>query len=363
MDKIGFLVGFQKGRFGLWGTCYCDWFCVIFGTKLGGVLLFRLCFEKGVWLLDKIGFLVGFQKGRFGLRGTCYCDWFCVIFGTKLGGVLLFRLCFEEGVWLLVSCFIGGSSSSQNWRSELDKIGFLVGFQKGRFGLRGTGYCEWFCIIFGTKLGGVLLFRLCFEKSVWLLVSGFIRGSSSSSQNWRSKLDKMGFLVGFQKGRFGLRGTCYCDWFCVIFGTKLGGVLLFRLCFEEGVWLLVSCFIGGSSSSQNWISELDKIGFLVGFQKGRFGLRGTGYCEWFCIIFGTKLGGVLLFRLCFEKSVWLLVSGFIRGSSSSQNWRSKFWPNWISSRVSEGTPPSVPPTSTAAAKAVLDTVQEHNKHR
>ena len=56
----------------------------------------------------------------------------------KLGDVLLFRLCFEKGVWLLISCFIRGSSSSQNWRSKLDKIGFLVGFQKGRFGLRGT---------------------------------------------------------------------------------------------------------------------------------------------------------------------------------------------------------------------------------
>ena len=40
----------------------------------------------------------------------------------KLGDVLLFRLCFEKGVWLLVSCFIRGSSSSQNWRSKLDKI-------------------------------------------------------------------------------------------------------------------------------------------------------------------------------------------------------------------------------------------------
>ena len=65
--------------------------------------------------------------------------------------------------------------------------------------------------MFGTKLGGVLLFRLCFKTGVWLLVSCFIIGSSSSSQNWRSKLDKIGFLVGFQKGRFGLRGTYYCD--------------------------------------------------------------------------------------------------------------------------------------------------------
>ena len=107
------------------------------------------------------------------------------------------------------------------------------------------------------KFGGVLLFRLCFEKGVWLLVSCFIRGSSSS-QNWRSKLDKIAFLVGFQKGRFGLRGTCYCDRFCVIFGTKLGGVLLFRLCFEKGVWLLVSCF-RDSSSNQNWRSKVNKI--------------------------------------------------------------------------------------------------------
>ena len=48
-------------------------FCVLFGTKLGGVLL-------GSFLLP-----------------------LCVIFGTKLGGVLLFRVSFEKGVWLLVS--------------------------------------------------------------------------------------------------------------------------------------------------------------------------------------------------------------------------------------------------------------------
>jgi hypothetical protein len=36
-----------------------------------------------------------------------------------------------------------------------------------------------------------------------------------------------------------------------MFGTKLGGVLLFRLCLKKGVWLLVSCFIRGSSSNQN----------------------------------------------------------------------------------------------------------------
>ena len=27
-----------------------------------------------------------------------------------------------------------------------------------------------------------------------------------------------------------------------VLGTKLGGVLLFRMCFEKGVWLFASCF-------------------------------------------------------------------------------------------------------------------------
>ena len=33
--------------------------------------------------------------------------------------------------------------------------------------------------------------------------------------------------------------------------NKIGGVLLFRLCLEKGVWLLLSCLFIGSSSSQN----------------------------------------------------------------------------------------------------------------
>ena len=125
---------------------------------------------------------------------------------------MLFRLCFEKGVWLLVSGFIRGSSSSQNWRSKLDKIGFLVGISEGTFRPPGNRLLRLILRHFRHEIrwSGVLLFRLCFEKGVWLLVSGFIRGSSSS-QNWRSKLDKIGFLVGFQKGRFGLRGTGYCD--------------------------------------------------------------------------------------------------------------------------------------------------------
>ena len=169
--------------------------------------------------------IVGFQKGRFSLRGTCYCDCFCVIFGTKLGGVLLIWLCFKKGVWLLLSCSFIGSSSSQNWRSKLDKIGFLVGF--GAFRLPGTISSR---ISEGTfRPPGNLLLRLilrhfrhevrwCFAVSAVFrkrsLAAGFLLfiRSSRSNQNWtKSKLDKIRFLVGFQKGRFGLRGTYYCD--------------------------------------------------------------------------------------------------------------------------------------------------------
>ena len=36
----------------------------------------------------------------------------------------------------------------------------------------------------------------------------------------------------------------FLGFLCYVLGTKLGGVLLFRMCFEKGVWLFVSCFGG-----------------------------------------------------------------------------------------------------------------------
>ena len=84
----------------------------------------------------------------------------------------------------------------------------------------------------------------------WFLAleAGSWHGRSSSSisiaENSKVKLSNYSFLVGFQKGRSGLRGPYYCEWFRVIFGTKLGGVLLFRVGFEKNVWLFVSCFGG-----------------------------------------------------------------------------------------------------------------------
>ena len=114
--KIRFLLGFQKRRSSPRGACYCDWFCVLFGTKLGGVLPFWVCSKKvsGCWFLaleagwlqlqqqppaaaplaacqNLIWFLVGLQKGRSSPRGACYCDWFCVLFGTNFAVSGVFR--------------------------------------------------------------------------------------------------------------------------------------------------------------------------------------------------------------------------------------------------------------------------------
>ena len=140
MDKIGFLVGVQKGRFGPrkpnividFPSCsarnwvvFCCFGCVL--KKVSGCWFLALLevaaaikisdqsnLTKIRFLLDKIGFLVGFQKGRFGPRKPIIVIDFALCSARKLGGVLLFRLCFTKGVWLLVSCFIIGSSSSQN---------------------------------------------------------------------------------------------------------------------------------------------------------------------------------------------------------------------------------------------------------
>ena len=120
--------------------------------------------------------------------------------------------------------------------------------------------------------------------------------------------------------------------------------------FFDAVFLLVSCFIRGSSSNQNWRSKLDKVRFLVGFQKGRFGLRGTISSR---ISEGTlRLPGNLLLRLvlhhfrheirwCFAVSAVFrkrcLAAGFllfIEAAAAIKIGRSQ---NWISSRILEGT--------------------------
>ena len=215
-----------------------------------------------------------------------FSGFLCYVLGTKLGGVLPFRLCLEKGVWLLVSCFRRwaaraaavaaaaaaaiSSHQQQQQQSKLDSIGldfeqdkrgYKRGYERissriseGTFRPPGTCYCDWFCVIFGTKLGGVLPFRLCLEKA------------KLDSIGLDFEQDKRGYKRGYERissriseGTFRPPGTCYCDWFCVIFGTKLGGVLPFRLCLEKDVCLLVYC-ISSHQQQQPQQSKLDWTG-------------------------------------------------------------------------------------------------------
>ena len=63
-----------------------------------------------------------------------FLGFLCYVLDTKLGGGLLFRMCFEKGVWLFVSCFGGcliaaapqqhHSSSSSHQQLHQQQYGF-----------------------------------------------------------------------------------------------------------------------------------------------------------------------------------------------------------------------------------------------
>ena len=205
------------------------------------------------------------------------------VLGTKLGCVLLFRMCFEKGVWLFVSCFGGcliaaapqqhhsSSSSHQQQHQQQAAAGSsrqaaagsrrqqqaAAGSRQQQTPAAGSSrqrqaaakfqfysmvsevtlgpFLGFLCYVLDTKLGGGLLFRMCFEKGVWLFVSCFggclIAAAATSSCTSSSMVSEvtLGPFLGF---------------LCYVLDTKLGGGLLFRMCFEKGVWLFVSCFGG-----------------------------------------------------------------------------------------------------------------------
>ena len=146
----------------------------------------------------------------------------------------------------------------------------------------------------------------------------------------------------------------FLGFLCYVLGTKLGGVLLFRMCFEKGVWLFVSCIGGcliaaapqqqqqppaaapaaGSSNEQQagssrqqqvaaGSSRQQQAAADTSSSRQQQAAAGSGkvailsrvsevtlgpFLGFLCYVLGTKLGGVLLFRMCFEKGVWLFVS-------------------------------------------------------
>ena len=89
-------------------------------------------------------------------------------------------------------------------------------------------------------------------------------------QNWISSRISEGAVFGlrgkrFQKGRFGLRGTCYCDGLCVIFGTKLGGVLLLSAVFRSRCVALLSCLYYRQQQQSKLEIKIGHNWFPVGF--------------------------------------------------------------------------------------------------
>ena len=71
------------------------------------------------------------------------------------------------------------------------------------------------------------------------------RGSSSRQQQAAAGSGRQRQSCNFISSRLSeVTLGPFLGFLCYVLGTKLGGVLLFRMCFEKGVWLFVSCFGG-----------------------------------------------------------------------------------------------------------------------
>ena len=116
-----------------------------------------------------------------------------------------------SGCWFLALLEVAAAIKISD-QSNLTKIRFLVGVQKGRFGPRKPNividfpscsarnwvvFCCFGCVL--KKVSGCWFLAL-------LEVAAAIKISDQSNlTKIRFLLDKIGFLVGFQKGRFGPR--------------------------------------------------------------------------------------------------------------------------------------------------------------
>ena len=87
---------------------FCCFGCVL--KKVSGCWFLALLeAAAAIKIRDQIGENLNSSRileGTLRLPGNLLLRLILRIFGTKLGGVLLFRLCFEKDVWLLVSCFL-----------------------------------------------------------------------------------------------------------------------------------------------------------------------------------------------------------------------------------------------------------------
>ena len=119
---------------------------------------------------------------------------------------------------------------------------------------------------------------------------------------------------------------------------KLGDVLLFRLCFEKGVWLLVSCFIRGSSSSQSKL-EIQIRQNLNSSKISEGTLRPPGNLLLRLILrhFRHEIRWRFAVSAVFGKRCLAAAFLLIYRQQQQSKLEIKIRQNWISSRIPEGT--------------------------
>ena len=254
-----------------------------------------------------------------------FLGFLCYVLGTKLGGVLLFRMCFGKGVWLFVSCSGGcliaaapqqhHSSSSSSHQQQHQQQAAAGSSRQAAAGSRRQ---------LQAAAGSSRQQQTPAEAAAGSGTADTSRHqqrqqqAAASSSRQRQAAAKLQFYSRVSEVTLGP----FLGFLCYVLGTKLGGVLLFRMCFEKGVWLFVSCFGGCLIAAAAPQQQQQPPAAAPAAGSSRQAAAGSRVAEvtlglflgFLCYVLGTKLGGVLLFRMCFEKGVWL----FVAAASSSR---------------------------------------------
>ena len=168
-----------------------------------------------------------------------FLGFLCYVLGTKLGGVLLFRMCFEKGVWLFVSCFGGCliAAAPQQHQQPAAAAPAAGSSREQQAGSRrqpqaAAGSSRQQQAAADTSRGSSRQRHSRHQQRQ--------QQAAASSSRQRQAAAKLQFYSRVSEVTLGP----FLGFLCYVLGTKLGGVLLFRMCFEKGVWLFVSCFGG-----------------------------------------------------------------------------------------------------------------------
>ena len=253
-----------------------------------------------------------------------FLGFLCYVLGTKLGGVLLFRMCFEKGVWLFVSCFgscliaaapAAGSSREQQAGSRRQPQA-AAGSSRQQQAAAGSSRQQQTPAATSSSTSSRQQQgaagrqpQAAAGSSRQQQAAGSSRqqaaaDTSSRQQQAAAGSRKVSILqYGFRsdvRPFFGvplLRFGHEIRWWFAVSDVFRKGCL--AVCFL--LWRLFDCSsttaaaaATSSCTSSSMVSEVT-LGPFLGF---------------LCYVLDTKLGGGLLFRMCFEKGVWLFVSCF-----------------------------------------------------